>query len=318
MILLVAIRTGNDTRAGHGRVLLNSRHLRLISSRYRLFSKLVQSRLVSVLRPTSAKIQTLRNPKIHEIRTAKKLSPRDTIFAGSESIIHMSPPDNKQLCLHDRFFRASVAAASPCCCWSVCTWGGHSSKRLGRFTTLEKSQNFLQPESSHARANGRLYSCVEFFWAASFRIVFCSRMTARVLTINMIMAYVTRRSRSALSSSLIPSSFCAPLLCLSGCFAYYFDFLARESSASIILLRRIPSPAQRRGHGTRTRLPVLEYIFDHARKGVSVTACQRELVLFAWFFFFPADRLFHTVLHAKVIHSRTASSKIALPLPADA
>src|ERR1700719_2118383 len=113
----------------------------------------------------------------------------------------MSPLINKLVNLHDRFFALVSRLQSLFLLlvrlywgWQLIESGWGKLHHLGKVTEFFTSLNLPMPAQMAV-----FISCVEFFGGIFLAIGLLSRLTALVLTVNMIMAYVTA-DREALQS----------------------------------------------------------------------------------------------------------------------
>ena len=123
----------------------------------------------------------------------------------------MSPLINKLTSLHDRFFALVSLLQSPFLLLVRLYWGWQLIESgWGKLHNLEKVTEFFTslnlPMPAQMAAS---ISCVEFFGGLFLAIGLFSRMTALVLTINMIMAYVTADREALLSFFSEPDKFSA-------------------------------------------------------------------------------------------------------------
>ena len=123
----------------------------------------------------------------------------------------MSPLINKLTGLHDRFFALVSLLQSPFLLlvrlywgWQLIESGWGKLHNLAKVTEFFTSLNLPMPAQM-----ATFISCVEFFGGLFLAIGLFSRMTALVLTINMIMAYVTADREALLSFFSDPDKFSA-------------------------------------------------------------------------------------------------------------
>ncbi len=123
----------------------------------------------------------------------------------------MSPLINKLTGLHDRFFALVSLLQSPFLLlvrlywgWQLIESGWGKLHNLEKVTEFFTSLNLPMPAQMAAFISG-----VEFFGGLFLAIGLFSRMTALVLTINMIMAYVTADREALLSFFSDPDKFSA-------------------------------------------------------------------------------------------------------------
>jgi len=123
----------------------------------------------------------------------------------------MSPLINKLTSLHDRFFALVSLLQSPFLLLVRLYWGWQLIESgWGKLHNLEKVTEFFTSLNLPMPAQmAVIISCVEFFGGLFLAIGLFSRMTALVLTINMIMAYVTADREALLSFFSEPDKFSA-------------------------------------------------------------------------------------------------------------
>jgi len=123
----------------------------------------------------------------------------------------MSPLINKLTGLHDRFFALVSRLQSPFLLLVRLYWGWQLiASGWGKLHNLEKVTEFFTSLNLPVPAQMAVFiSCVEFFGGLFLAIGLFSRMTALVLTINMIMAYVTADREALLSFFSDPDKFSA-------------------------------------------------------------------------------------------------------------
>jgi putative oxidoreductase len=123
----------------------------------------------------------------------------------------MSPLINKLTGLHDRFFALVSLLQSPFLLLVRLYWGWQLiASGWGKLHNLEKVTEFFASLNLPMPAQMAVFiSCVEFFGGLFLAIGLFSRMTALVLTINMIMAYVTADREALLSFFSDPDKFSA-------------------------------------------------------------------------------------------------------------
>src|SRR5258705_7700390 len=111
----------------------------------------------------------------------------------------MSPLINKLTGLHDRFFALVSLLQSPFLLLVRLYWGWQLIQSgWGKLHNLEKVTEFFTSLGLPMPAQTAVFiSCVEFFGGIFLALGLLSRLTALVLTINLITAYVSRQ-RSAL------------------------------------------------------------------------------------------------------------------------
>ena len=123
----------------------------------------------------------------------------------------MSPLINKLTNLHDRFFTLVSLLQSPFLLLVRLYWGWQLIESgWGKLHHLDKVTEFFTSLNLPMPAQMAVFiSCVEFFGGLFLAIGLFSRMTALVLTINMIMAYVTADREALLSFFSDPDKFSA-------------------------------------------------------------------------------------------------------------
>ena len=123
----------------------------------------------------------------------------------------MNPLINKLTNLHDRFFALVSLLQSPFLLLVRLYWGWQLIESgWGKLHNLEKVTEFFTSLNLPMPAEMAVFiSCVEFFGGLLLAIGLFSRMTALVLTINMIMAYVTADREALFSFFSDPDKFSA-------------------------------------------------------------------------------------------------------------
>jgi putative oxidoreductase len=118
---------------------------------------------------------------------------------------------NKLTSLHDRFFALVSLLQSPFLLLVRLYWGWQLVESgWGKLHNLEKVTEFFTSLNLPMPAQMAVFiSCVEFFGGLFLAIGLFSRMTALVLTVNMIMAYVTADREALLSFFSDPDKFSA-------------------------------------------------------------------------------------------------------------
>ena len=113
--------------------------------------------------------------------------------------------------LHDRFFALVSLLQSPFLLLVRLYWGWQLIESgWGKLHNLEKVTEFFTSLNLPMPAQMAVFiSCVEFFGGLFLAVGLFSRMTALVLTINMIMAYVTADREALLSFFSDPDKFSA-------------------------------------------------------------------------------------------------------------
>jgi len=118
---------------------------------------------------------------------------------------------NKLTSLHDRFFSLLSLLQSPFLLLVRLYWGWQLIESgWGKLHHLDKVTEFFTSLNLPMPAQMAVFiSCVEFFGGLFLAIGLFSRMTALVLTINMIMAYVTADREALFSIISDPDKFYA-------------------------------------------------------------------------------------------------------------
>jgi putative oxidoreductase len=113
--------------------------------------------------------------------------------------------------LHDRFFDLVSYLQSPFLLLVRLYWGWQLAQSgWGKLHNLDKVTDFFTSLNLPMPAKMALFiSCVEFFGGIFFALGLFSRMTALVLTINMVMAYVTADREALFSFLSDPDKFSA-------------------------------------------------------------------------------------------------------------
>src|SRR5271168_840245 len=95
--------------------------------------------------------------------------------------------------LHDRFFKLVSYLQSPFLLAVRLYWGWQLAQSgWGKLHNLDKVTDFFTTLNLPMPAKMALFiSCVEFFGGIFFALGLFARMTSLVLTINMVMAYIT-------------------------------------------------------------------------------------------------------------------------------
>jgi putative oxidoreductase len=160
----------------------------------------------------------------------------------------MSPLINKLTGLHDRFFALVSLLQSPFLLLVRLYWGWQLIESgWGKLHNLEKVTEFFTSLNLPMPAQMAVFiSCVEFFGGLFLALGLFSRMTALVLTINMIMAYVTADREALLSFFSDPDKFSAAapyvflvaslIILIFGPGKFCVDYLLRR-------VTRLPNPA---------------------------------------------------------------------------
>ena len=118
---------------------------------------------------------------------------------------------NKLTGLHDKFFSLVSHLQSPFLLLVRLYWGWQLAQSgWGKLHNLDKVAEFFASLNLPMPAQMALaISCLEFFGGIFLAIGLLSRLTALVLTINMIMAYVTADREALLSFISDPDKFSA-------------------------------------------------------------------------------------------------------------
>ena len=150
--------------------------------------------------------------------------------------------------LHDRFFALISLLRSPFLLLVRLYWGWQLIQSgWGKLHHLDKVTQFFASLNLPMPAQMAVFiSCVEFFGGILLAIGLLSRMTALVLTINMIMAYVTADREALLSVFSDPDKFYAAapytfliaslIILIFGPGNFCVDYLLRRFA-------RLPGPA---------------------------------------------------------------------------
>jgi putative oxidoreductase len=161
----------------------------------------------------------------------------------------MNTQINKLTNLHDRFFSLVSLLQSPFLLLVRLYWGWQLIESgWGKLHNLEKVTEFFTSLNLPMPAQMAVFiSCVEFFGGLFLAIGLFSRMTALVLTINMIMAYVTADREALLSFFSDPDKFSAAapyvflvaslIILIFGPGKFCVDYLLRRFA-------HLPSPAE--------------------------------------------------------------------------
>jgi putative oxidoreductase len=123
----------------------------------------------------------------------------------------MSTPINKLVNLHDRFFALVSLLQSPFLLLVRLYWGWQLIESgWGKLHNLPKVTEFFTSLNLPMPAQMAVFiSCVEFFGGLFLAVGLFSRMTALVLTINMVMAYVIADREALFSFFSDPDKFAA-------------------------------------------------------------------------------------------------------------
>jgi putative oxidoreductase len=160
----------------------------------------------------------------------------------------MSTLINKLSTLYDRFFALVSLLQSPFLLLVRLYWGWQLVESgWGKLHNLEKVTEFFTSLNLPMPAQMAVFiSCVEFFGGLLLAIGLFSRMTALVLTVNMLMAYVTADREALLSFFSDPDKFSAAapyvflvaslIILIFGPGKFCVDYLLRRFT-------HLPSPA---------------------------------------------------------------------------
>ena len=123
----------------------------------------------------------------------------------------MSKAINKLVNLHDRFFALVSLLQSPFLLLVRLYWGWQLIESgWGKLHNLPKVAEFFTSLNLPMPAQMAVFiSCVEFFGGLFLALGLFSRMTALVLTVNMVMAYVTADREALFSFFSDPDKFAA-------------------------------------------------------------------------------------------------------------
>jgi putative oxidoreductase len=118
---------------------------------------------------------------------------------------------NRVQLLHDRFFNLVNYVQSPFLLFVRVYWGWQLSQSgWGKLHNLANVTDFFVSLNLPFPAQTAVFiSCVEFFGGILLALGLLSRMTALVLTINMVVAYVTADREALLSFFSDPDKFYA-------------------------------------------------------------------------------------------------------------
>jgi putative oxidoreductase len=113
--------------------------------------------------------------------------------------------------LHDRVFQLVSYAQSPFLLLVRLYWGWQLAQSgWGKLHNLDKvTEFFTSLNLPHPAQMAIFIACVEFFGGIFFALGLFSRMTALVLTVNMLMAYITADRESFFSFFSDPDKFSA-------------------------------------------------------------------------------------------------------------
>ena len=113
--------------------------------------------------------------------------------------------------LHDRFFQLLSLAQSPFLLVVRLYWGWQLAQSgWGKLHNLDKVVEFFTSLNLPLPAQLAVFiACVEFFGGIFFALGLFSRMTALVLTVNMLMAYITADREAFFSFFSDPDKFSA-------------------------------------------------------------------------------------------------------------
>ena len=123
----------------------------------------------------------------------------------------MNPLVNKLTTLHDKFFALVSYLQSPFLLFVRLYWGWQLAQSgWGKLHNLDKVAEFFGSLNLPMPAQMAVaISCLEFFGGILLAIGLLSRLISLVLTINMIMAYVTADREALLSFFSDPDKFSA-------------------------------------------------------------------------------------------------------------
>jgi putative oxidoreductase len=123
----------------------------------------------------------------------------------------MSTAINRLVNLHDRFFALVSLLQSPFLLLVRLYWGWQLIESgWGKLHNLPKVTEFFTSLNLPMPAQMAVFiSCVEFFGGLFLAVGLFSRMTALVLTVNMVMAYVTADREALFSFFSDPDKFAA-------------------------------------------------------------------------------------------------------------
>lgn len=113
--------------------------------------------------------------------------------------------------LHDRVFQLVSYAQSPFLLLVRLYWGWQLAQSgWGKLHNLDKvTEFFTSLNLPHPAQMAVFIACVEFFGGIFFALGLFSRMTALVLTVNMLMAYITADREAFFSFFSDPDKFSA-------------------------------------------------------------------------------------------------------------
>ena len=113
--------------------------------------------------------------------------------------------------LHDRVFQLVSYAQSPFLLLVRLYWGWQLAQSgWGKLHNLDKVTEFFSSLNlPHPAQMAVFIACVEFFGGIFFALGLFSRMTALVLTVNMLMAYITADREAFFSFFSDPDKFSA-------------------------------------------------------------------------------------------------------------
>ena len=116
---------------------------------------------------------------------------------------------NRIQLLHDRFFHLVNYLQSPFLLFVRMYWGWQLAQSgWGKLHNLSNVTDFFMSLNlPHPAQTAIFISCIEFFGGTFLALGLLSRMTALVLTINMVVAYVTADREALLSVFSDPDKF---------------------------------------------------------------------------------------------------------------
>ena len=158
----------------------------------------------------------------------------------------------KLTALHDRVFGLLDYLQSPFLLGVRLYWGWQLSESgWGKLHNLDKVTEFFTSLNLPMPAKMALFiSCVEFCGGIFFALGLFSRMTALVLTINMVMAYITADKEAWSSFLSNPDKFsaAAPYVFLVAS-VIILIFGPGKFSLDTLLRKILGIPEDRKGHG---------------------------------------------------------------------
>ncbi len=157
----------------------------------------------------------------------------------------MSALVNKLAGLHDRVFTSVSRLQSPFLLLVRLYWGWQLTQSgWGKLHNLEKVTEFFGSLNLPLPAQMAVFiACVEFFGGILFALGLLSRVTSLVLTVNMLMAYITADREAFLSFFSEPDKFsaAAPYVFLIASLIVLI-FGPGKISADYLLRRFVPIP----------------------------------------------------------------------------